>query len=756
MGAVYQAVQEVLERTVAIKLLPAELSSDADFVARFRREARTLAKLPHPGIVSIYELGQTTEGHLFFVMEFVDGSDLAQMIRASALEPGQVLELTAQICEALQHAHRQGVIHRDIKPANILVTKEGRAKLADFGLARPVDAGDGSARASSIVRGTPDYMAPEQRTGQGDHRSDIYAVGALLYEMLTGRRPKGIFDPPSAKVAVDARIDQVVIKALQQEPERRYQQISEMKTDVELLRTPSAEAPPAAGSKLPPTTTVPPDARKTRRRERVLLFASGATVSFVAVTSFSIWLVITKYSPPKRSAGEPGAAPSLQESGPASPQPRPAVSPVPTPPPAVAAEAARAASPQPAPPPKTAETLTLSNDDLLGVVDRTGKPMDAEQIPEELRTRVQRIAFGGRSNAVGLVLAHVKLPDDEPDPYFEASFVGEASSSAGNYLPSRDKANLGYICIRLDRKDVPCQLEVQKTNFRKVTVPIPDVDPAGKLIWLGELSPEFAPRGIVNATKEQPFVNSLGMKFVPVSGTQTLMCIHETRKADYAVYAAANPDVNGQWKNVACDGVPVSDRDDHPVVKVSWGDAKAFCAWLSVKERRSYRLPSDREWSFAVGIGEAEPADGTPASLNGMLQDVYPWGEVWPPPNGAGNFADSSAAEKFPTHGIIPGYNDGYATTAPVMSFQPNKLGIYDLSGNALEWCEDWYDATHAFRVLRGGGWLGYGSLWLFSSCRYHFIPPERRHVEVGFRCIIESLPPGNSGEIGSSPVSAP
>jgi formylglycine-generating enzyme required for sulfatase activity len=235
MGAVYQAVQLVLERPVAIKVLPAELGNDEEFVARFLREARTLAKLPHPGIVAIYELGRTSEGHLFFVMEFIDGADLAQLMRAGRLAPRQVFEIAVQVCEALQHAHSQDVIHRDLKPANILVTKSGRAKLADFGLARPLKE-EGRVRASTLVRGTPDYMAPEQRDGRGDHRSDIYALGVLLYEMLTGRRPKGIFDPPSARAAVDARVDAVVVKALQQEPERRYQLVSEMMRDLERMR----------------------------------------------------------------------------------------------------------------------------------------------------------------------------------------------------------------------------------------------------------------------------------------------------------------------------------------------------------------------------------------------------------------------------------------------------------------------------------------------------------------------------------------
>ncbi len=247
MGAVYKGVQAALDRPVAIKLLPSELAADADFIARFQREARTLARLQHSGIVAVHDFGQTSAGHLYFVMEFVDGTDLQRILKGPGLKPEQVFELIAQICDALHYAHRQGVIHRDIKPANILLTQDGRAKVADFGLARPLTEESGGLTMTNMVMGTPDYMAPEQRTGAGhpDHRADIFALGVMLYEMLTGQRPHGAFQPASQRVQVDVRIDQVVLKALQQEPDRRYQQASEMKTDVDRIRT-TPPGPPAS------------------------------------------------------------------------------------------------------------------------------------------------------------------------------------------------------------------------------------------------------------------------------------------------------------------------------------------------------------------------------------------------------------------------------------------------------------------------------------------------------------------------------
>ncbi|SKA99288.1 Serine/threonine protein kinase [Prosthecobacter debontii] len=258
MGAVYRGKQTALDRPIAIKLLPAELANDAEFTGRFKREARTLARLQHPGIVSVYDFGQTAQGHLYFVMEYVDGTDLHRIIHGPGLKPEQVLEIVAQVCEALQYAHSHGVMHRDIKPANLLLTTDGRAKLADFGLARPMNEESGSFTRSNIVMGTPDYIAPEQLYGHADHRADLFSLGVMLYEMLTGQTPRGAWMPPSKRVRVDVRLDRVVVRALQQDVSLRYQQASEMKTDVDQIRfTPLPGTLPAQVTSLPPAAKVP-------------------------------------------------------------------------------------------------------------------------------------------------------------------------------------------------------------------------------------------------------------------------------------------------------------------------------------------------------------------------------------------------------------------------------------------------------------------------------------------------------------------
>jgi serine/threonine protein kinase len=242
MGAVYKAREPALDRLVAVKILPPEAARDPAFAERFQREARALAKLNHPNIVAVYGIGQA-EGLYYFIMEFVDGVNLRQLIRSGQCKPEQALRIVPQICEALQFAHDEGIVHRDIKPENILIDKRGRLKIADFGLARLFGhtRTDYTLTGPQQVMGTPNYMAPEQMDDplKVDHRADIYSLGVVFYEMLTGELPRGRFAPPSQKVQVDVRLDEVVLRALEQQPERRYQQASEVKTDVETIsRTP--------------------------------------------------------------------------------------------------------------------------------------------------------------------------------------------------------------------------------------------------------------------------------------------------------------------------------------------------------------------------------------------------------------------------------------------------------------------------------------------------------------------------------------
>ena len=246
-GAVYRARQRQLDRLIAMKILPAEVSQDPAFAERFMREARALARLNHPNIVAVHDFGQA-DGFYYFLMEFIDGATLRQVLAEGKLAPREALAIVPQVCEGLQYAHDQGVVHRDIKPENILLDKTGRVKIADFGLARLVGTDPGTRRLTQPreVMGTPHYMAPEQveKPQFVDHRADIYSLGVVFYEMLTGELPLGRFAAPSQKVQVDVRLDEVVLRALEKEPERRYQQASQVKTDVESVSGVMKKLPP--------------------------------------------------------------------------------------------------------------------------------------------------------------------------------------------------------------------------------------------------------------------------------------------------------------------------------------------------------------------------------------------------------------------------------------------------------------------------------------------------------------------------------
>jgi tRNA A-37 threonylcarbamoyl transferase component Bud32 len=236
MGAVYKARQPSLDRLVAVKVLPPETGRDPAFAERFGREARALARLSHPNIVAVHDVGKAGEFY-YFVMEYVDGANLRQVLRDGKLAPEQALRIVPQICDALQYAHEEGVVHRDIKPENILLDRKGRVKIADFGLAKLLgrDTDNFTLTGSRQVMGTLYYMAPEQveRPQEVDHRADIYSLGVVFYEMLTGQLPVGRFPMPSEKAGTDAFLDDVVLRALEREPERRYQHASDVKTDVE-------------------------------------------------------------------------------------------------------------------------------------------------------------------------------------------------------------------------------------------------------------------------------------------------------------------------------------------------------------------------------------------------------------------------------------------------------------------------------------------------------------------------------------------
>ena len=229
MGAVYAGLQRDLDRPVAIKILPPDAGRDGESIDRFRTEAKAMARLIHPHIPAVFEFA-VVEEYCVLVMELVDGSNVFHLIRENLLPSRRAIEVFHQVCDAVHFAHSRSIVHGDIKPGNILVNTDGQAKLADFGLARLMEQSDRDS-SSWTPMGTPEYAAPElyDRNATPDHRADIYSLGVVLHEMLTGAAPSGEFELPATTLKLDPRIDEIIARCMEINPDLRYQSVAEIR-----------------------------------------------------------------------------------------------------------------------------------------------------------------------------------------------------------------------------------------------------------------------------------------------------------------------------------------------------------------------------------------------------------------------------------------------------------------------------------------------------------------------------------------------
>ena len=874
MGAVYKGRQIALDRPVAIKILSNLLDeADASFAERFKNEARAMGRIMHPGVVAVFDFGETAGGLLYIVMEFVEGTDVSRMLaRQKRLPPEHAMAITAHVLDALAYAHARGIIHRDIKPANVMVGYDGVVKVADFGLAKMSSVeGQSGLTQSGTAMGTLHYMAPESlMLGTSvDHRADIYAVGVMLYQMLTGRLPQGMFELPSIQVpGLDPRYDGIIAKALRDDRELRYQNAMEMRQDLDAILTQPVARVEAEATHAPaalPTTARPrPESNQQPYRPPPAAAASPppppsqnrslvwAAVLVLVVFGGIAWFVFTPPAGPGKALKETvtTAVPTTSATPDAPFVNSLGMKFVPVPDTGVlfcihevrykdyAAYAEEAQGMNTAWKNQTSDgyAITERNEDHP-VVNVSWE--DAQKFCAWLSKKEGKLyrlptdeewscAVGiGRDEKRkrGMLPSQVmEVPNEFP---WGGDFPPKTKDQAGNYSDESRKAKaprtdeqylenyddgypttapvMSYKPNKLGLYDLGgnvwewCEdwhdsakkgrvLRGGSWNFgsRSIllsssrTIATPDgrrngggfrlvlVPGTSSAVGASETanpptSPLVQPiKPAATPPAKNDFTNTLGMKFVPVPGTEVLFCIHETRYKDYAAYAADAQGVDGAWKDQSADGyTPTENKEDHPVTRVTWEDAQKFCAWLSRKEGKLYRLPTDREWSMAVGIGHSEKWDAatTPSTVF-KDPDEFLWGTQWPPPKGSGNYSDESRKAKAPKRsaGYLNGYDDGYPTTAPVMSFPPKKIGLYDLGGNVWEWVQDWYDDSQKDRVIRGGAWYFYGRSSLLSSNRYHF-PPDTRLDDSGFRLVLaaagtvsDSVPPTSS----APPLTAP
>ncbi len=872
MGAVYKAVQVSLGREVAIKVLPADLCEDeeANFVERFKSEARLMAKLNHPAIVDVYEFGETADGLLYLAMEFIDGTDVARMILSQGrLDPKHALAITAQVCDALACAHQSGIIHRDIKPANILIADDGTVKVADFGLAKLSDPALSGLTKTNMAVGTPDFVAPEALIPGMllDGRADLYSLGVTLYQMLTGELPRGLWSMPGEKAGVDPRFDAIIRKALQTDREARYSSAWEIRQELDLILTTPPPLPVEAG----PVENAPAPSISRLRAWMALLIV-------LLVGGVIVWLSTGQLKPSAALADlvtAPGEKPSAEllpldlsfgghsyrliqgrytweqarleavrmgghlATVTSLPEQR---------------ELVKAFSPfipqmwwnvwlggqrrsassrweWVTGEPFTFEAwhprepngkffplhLTLWRPTLPGALvawddtdqrghDRSRRgyiiEWDSPAPPADAMSRRDTLVHGGHRYEFvpgpwSWELARVEaerrgghlaaLTSREENNAVVAAFAPRLHSRYSSMWLGGSQLHAGaawrwvtgedFQFTAWDRAEpnsglFPTYLALWRHQqdqdvFNWVDGPYQGQDFSSWVGFLIEWDHEKAPAvtaspSPVKATKEEPFTNSLDMRFVPVmhtkEGAEVLFCIWETRRQDYQVFTDAQ--TSHPFPSLDISGMPSG--PDHPVTGVTWTTAVAFCHWLTTVERHKgvigphdlYRLPADLEWSVAAGLDE--PSDPHLPEQRHLTRRSFLWGDAWPPPQGAGNFADESARKLPANHpvltlpyvranlfqGFINDYHDAFPVTAPVGSFPPNAAGLHDLVGNVQEWCDDLTgNAGAGFynRVLRGGSWVdGRFGDRLDASTRFSG-QPDRGCAFRGFRVVLET-----------------
>ena len=868
MGAVYKGRQKSLHRSVAIKVLPEDFGTGEDdphqYVERFKLEARAMATLDHPAILSVHDFGQTENGQLYIVMEFIDGMDIYAYLQhhGGKLPHEHAIAICSHVLDALQYAHDSGVIHRDIKPSNVMINSQGRVKLCDFGLAKRITQEDEDSAPPltmpDMAMGTPDFVAPETLDPalKADGRADLYAVGVMLYQLLTGKLPRGQFELPSEMLPeIDPRFDGVVTRALQANPDSRYGSATEFRGDLnEILSRPIPKAADPTSAEIPLAQLAESSAPKVKVRgktrkpttEHAAPVAAASEAQPEKKTKAPPWIgvglaaalligigvyAITR---PGDNGKGPGLA-TVEPSAPGSPA-APEPEPVPEKPPELEPEKpAQPPTPAPTEPPTTATPATPkpTEPDKPEPTPEPAKPEPAtpDHVPSTTPPKPEE-----KPESAGEQLAAVPGLKKRLDGYLTARRTA-IEELAASYLRGLDgrmnhAADAGDLKLtKAYRGEKALVEELQKELKEKIANPVEAVGQGATLpplaadapdelgilrkIWTTERqkirtdldgklqvslrtlesdltkarkleqaelvlayregldgkpqatvasAPEPAkpapatpdPASATNtamashrATKEQPFENSLGMRFVPVpitggpsDGKLILFSIWETRVRDYEEFIE---DERGRkWVESEFE-----QGNDHPAINVSWDDGVAFCNWLTTKDRRkgkigkveSYRLPSDHEWSCAVGINSDEDAEEFPSTKDAAIKDAYPWGNSWPPPTGIGNFYGEEALKNpIPDLriGDLAGYHDGYERTSPVGIFLPNHFGLHDLAGNVSEWCHNWYSPAQEKRVLRGSSIRSNLRRYLLSSLRFGQTP-EHYYYSNGFRVVLDT-----------------
>jgi serine/threonine protein kinase/formylglycine-generating enzyme required for sulfatase activity len=728
MAEVYKALQTSMNRMVAVKIMSPSLTDDPEFVARFRQEARTVASLEHPHILPVIDFGEQ-HGTLYLVMRYVNGGTLANLIEKGPLPPPQALRYLTEIGEALDYAHSLGIVHRDIKPKNVLLDAQGNPFITDFGLAKLLTGGGITGSGLGII-GTPHYMSPEQGRGQAvDSRSDIYSLGVVLYQMITGRVPfdadstvgiimRHIADPVPDVTQINPDLppafNAVFERALHKEPGARYQTAHALAQAVAHAMGTSVLTGPVlsrAPSQEPPTKLRPAPEPASRAENGLSNPPSESPAARPA-------------EPPQIVTPIPAPSSSLQNA------PN-LVTPIPSRP--------------SAPPARTTHpSLHAYAPDWKSLWPQIRHLLKATLRP---LTRQALAIIGGAVLValIGFSLYSAFARPASPMTPSAATPTGVATPPGVTSAPS-PKPTIPPAVASATRPGPtatePAQNRVEAKKDGMILIYIP----AGNFL-LG--SADADPNAKEDEKpQERIYLDAYWMDQTEVTVDRFAQFVIETHyqtdaergccdgnnaKPGGLVYA---PGPGGTWTSTFVeraywklpDGPGVGEASPRrPVVQVTWNDAQAYCAWAG------RRLPTEAEWDKA-----ARGTDGL----------IYPWGNDF---DGTKvNFCDKSCAANWRNATV----GDGWPRTSNVGVFPAgaSPFGLLDMSGNVWELVNDLYDfrgyfrfptanppgvETGTTRVVRGGSWLDTFDR-VRPSARSERLPDSRDDI-TGFRCAADA-----------------
>jgi formylglycine-generating enzyme required for sulfatase activity/predicted Ser/Thr protein kinase len=732
MGSVFRARRLFIDDFVAIKFVRPEVLANPEFRERFYQEARVAARLKHPNVVTVYDFGETPDGMLYLVMEFLKGVSLGELLqKKGALPVGRVIEIGLQIGEALHCMHENNVIHRDLKPDNIMLIRDGKemeiVKVVDFGVAKIIESNPRLTRYQARI-GSPVYCSPEQYLGLAvDHRTDLYGLGIIFYECLSGHVPFEALDETELRAAIlhkmpprlDTKIKEMsghmadlVQWLLAKDPNDRPYNAATVNKCLHALRRSKNSAFEKNEIILNPSPQARPvrqslDERQKSKPKKRRLRRPGLVLALVILLSLFTWKA-PRFSTPSNVPWEKlrEFASSLEKL-------------------VMGEKTSREKRP------------LLATNKLLPATSRSAPPTQVATANASVQPPP---ATGAKENSAAKLDS--RSASNSPPAKNESRTAPTNTNQkietrrASELRESRRKNN------SLAERRLSATADSKSENKSMAPKTAPAI-PAGMVLIKGA---EFK-RGDLFGDGNP---NEKPVHLVRVE--DFLIGQHEVTNREYLEFVRATKGNLPEWMNPNSDYHYQTGSDpfykklgaalyslDHPVIGVSWSDAITYCAWLSLQGSYKFRLPTEAEWELAARGGNAIK---------------YSWGNGAPSLALGGNVGDEALKKVFPDWPIIwRAYNDNYAFTAPVKKFGGNALGIFDMTGNVAEWCSDWYQENYyqkqnwdrpagppqgIAKVIRGGSWGDTPAKLRIAYRRY--APPSFRSNNLGFR-VTASVP---------------